>query len=640
MLGPSDPLLAVGDSLVVRAADGTLLLTDRAGTGGIGLRTDEAVVDRRPGATAVAGLLVAGAERVEVVDDRGDVHAATVGHGAWLAVLPDVGFSEHLVRYLDGAGAIVARPFPPGERRRLDADESCPVCDAAAWEEVADADARVAVCGRCAFVVAGPRVVGRIELAFEVGDNGGDADPEPDLDDEWERELAEELAGLTMPVYALAGEPAEINGWGGSEDEVRSVTVEHDRGPGRRFAYVDTARLRVSEPPDLLAALAGLLAPDEPPPDGPPAAVMVVLRARERAARRRAAKARHESRELVIDGQPAAFAFVTAEDAWVAVRDHHGVRVTITASGLDPDAVAIGRLVDPTDASRGTTPEPSPAVASARRAEAGELLDRDGVRELLRRHGLEPHEASILAAVAPGYRLAAGGDGRTRIGGLPDLAPGEAWPHSPSGIPYTFVAQVDCGALPALEGNFATAPPWGHGGAFVRIFADLYARIPDPGRAVALACPRDAPTTRAELPPAPDPMPPDAWEPDDDSMRLLPEEPVRAVPMLTAPVGWNVLGRPEWDDPVNDRYRDFVEELIGGRRGLQLLGHAEDVQGGDPRSGGRFVHESLRADADWRVLLALPDAGFWDAGAIHVVAPVEDLAAGRYDRLVVVPSMG
>jgi hypothetical protein len=31
---------------------------------------------------------------------------------------------------------------------------------------------------------------------------------------------------------------------------------------------------------------------------------------------------------------------------------------------------------------------------------------------------------------------------------------------------------------------------------------------------------------------------------------------------------------------------------------------------------------------------------FWDAGAVAIIAPAEDLAAGRYDRLVSNPSMG
>ena len=108
----------------------------------------------------------------------------------------------------------------------------------------------------------------------------------------------------------------------------------------------------------------------------------------------------------------------------------------------------------------------------------------------------------MLAAIRPGYWLVPGHAPRTRIGGLPDLAPGEQWPHGDDGIPYTFVAQIDCSALPPIASEFPL-PEWGHGNALVRIFAALDARVPEPGPAVALACPAGAPVARAELPPGP-----------------------------------------------------------------------------------------------------------------------------------------
>ena len=52
----------------------------------------------------------------------------------------------------------------------------------------------------------------------------------------------------------------------------------------------------------------------------------------------------------------------------------------------------------------------------------------------------------------------------------------------------------------------------------------------------------------------------------------------------------------------------------------------------------------LQAVDAWRVLLNVADGhpgmSFGDGGALAVVAPAADLAAGRYDRLVTEPSMG
>jgi hypothetical protein len=91
---------------------------------------------------------------------------------------------------------------------------------------------------------------------------------------------------------------------------------------------------------------------------------------------------------------------------------------------------------------------------------------------------------------------------------------------------------------------------------------------------------------------------------------------VRAVPFLTAGVAWNVLPR-DHDPDVGDAYQTFADRLsCGGTRWRaegrwlrlpQLLGHVENVHG--------------------------------DGGALAIVAPVADLAVGRYDRLATEPSM-
>ena len=627
MLDTSDPVLVAGDALIVRRG-ATLFLTDREGAGGIGLDRDGPSVDRGGGSTAVAGYLPPGAARVEVIDDRGDAHEAAVGAGVWLALLGDVGFGDDLVRYLDSAGRVVPLPIPPGERRPIDLDLRCPVCDVAAWEELGDSLGLDALCGRCGYRVTS-NVVGVVELEMvEVED--GDRDDEED-DTEWGLELAVELAGLTMPVYAVAGEAASINGWGGgSGAPVSAVHVTHDDAGGELWVDSEVVRSEYDEPREEVVRrmrdqLADLIVGDELP-GVTEAAFHVWVQHREREARRRVAAVVAEQRALTIDGRAEAFTFLAAEDAWIAARDHHGVRVIARARGIPADGIALERLVDPVAPQRGTTPEPTPEVATRRLVAGGDLLDRPGVLALIDRFGLTEHADTIAAAVQAGYRLVPGGDGRTRLGGLPDLAEGEQWPHTDDGIPFTFLGQVDCSALPPLTGEFAPDPPWNHRGALVRFFAHLYATAYS-DRAVVLACDAHAPVVRAELPPLPDPMPESAWEPDYDDARLFREEPVSARPVLTVPVEWTLFG-----DTAIDAYRDFAEQLGGGRRGEQLLGHGETEQGEDPRP--------YEDPAAWRVLLSLPDLGVWDCGALHVVAPVEDLAAGRYDRVVAVPSMG
>jgi hypothetical protein len=176
---------------------------------------------------------------------------------------------------------------------------------------------------------------------------------------------------------------------------------------------------------------------------------------------------------------------------------------------------------------------------------------------------------------------------------------------------------------------------------------------PNPGRR-SRPCAPDAAVTRAAVPPRPDPMPASAWEPDDDSLRTLHETPVTPVPFLTVPERWYVLPEDAREAPATvDAYRDFAARLSTGgapripRRGVvQLLGHAVTVQDEDPRLAGPWLlrdDPGLRDFHAWRVLLNIEDGyegmSFGDGGALAVVAPIADLATGRYDRLATEPSM-
>jgi hypothetical protein len=173
------------------------------------------------------------------------------------------------------------------------------------------------------------------------------------------------------------------------------------------------------------------------------------------------------------------------------------------------------------------------------------------VDDLIEECGLGEHRELVRAALREGYRLAPDERGPHRVGGLPDLADGEAWPEDENGVAYTLAAQIDCLALPPLPGAFP-GPDWGHGGRLLRIFALLEDQAPEPGPARALACsPRESVTRTAR-----------------EAMTLQ-ETRVQAVPCLTAGVAWYV-GIP---DDIREEYEEFMRRL-GERPALQLLGQA------------------------------------------------------------------
>ena len=241
-----------------------------------------------------------------------------------------------------------------------------------------------------------------------------------------------------------------------------------------------------------------------------------------------------------------------------------------------------------------------------------------------------------------GYRLEAGGEGRPRVGGLPDLTGGEAWPHGVRRIPYTFVAQIDCAdAARPLPEDFA-GPPWERDGALVRI-SPRRRSCPDPAaRRSRSTCP---PGT-AVVASVPDRRPTPGTSCGDSAT------PVRTVPCLTSKTSWSRLRRPlARGDGSPCRVRPPAAaggaeptRRTWGNGDLQLLGHVETMQGADPRHAGSPRHRDVGDLDAWRILINIddgyPDLSFGDGGALAIVAPVADLAAGRYDRLVTEATMG
>lgn len=294
------------------------------------------------------------------------------------------------------------------------------------------------------------------------------------------------------------------------------------------------------------------------------------------------------------------------------------------------------------------------------------LTPQDVVR-IAHEEGLADHADALVTAVRAGWRLepAAGAPGRSRVGGAPDLAAGEGWPHNPRGIPMVCLAQIDCSALPAIDPPWGDGPQWAHDGRLVRLFADLMDSPYEPCRALALVCDPDDALSRASVPPIPDPWPAGGpWDDleADERPRALPETAVALVPFLTAAEVHPAL-RPELHDPGEpaERYDQWASRLRIDGRPLgevdmawavsHLLGEASSVQD-DVRATGAMLAEdewgeetglgadpALASEDAWRVLLGLHmgdtlGLDILDDGAYHVLAPVDDLVAGRLDRLV------
>jgi hypothetical protein len=305
------------------------------------------------------------------------------------------------------------------------------------------------------------------------------------------------------------------------------------------------------------------------------------------------------------------------------------------------------------------------------------MVSRARVIELAEAAGLADHAGDLLPSVRPGWRLDLELDASpdrpaaSKIGGDPDLTPGEGWPLNRRGIPMTFVAQIDASRLPPLDGQWPVPAPWRHGGQLVRMFADLLDNPIEPGPCVVLQCAPDAPLTRTRPPAPPNPLPPGgAWDgaPLSDRFQRLPEAAVRPTPFLSAPELHPVLKPEMWDfsEPA-DRSERWATSLRTADEGApprdpyevhHLLGEACSIQD-DVREAGAMVaadpswgalppeagDPTLTTEDAWRVLLAIHfderiRLNIHDGGAFHLIAPIADLAQGRYDRVVCDPSSG
>jgi hypothetical protein len=293
------------------------------------------------------------------------------------------------------------------------------------------------------------------------------------------------------------------------------------------------------------------------------------------------------------------------------------------------------------------------------------MLSKAEVAELARDCGLGQWADDLVSIVSLGWALTASGapsaaSGSSKIGGLPDLAPGEEWPFNRRGIPMTLMAQIDLSCLerPTQDWTLDDAS-WSPPRGLMRVFADLVDRPNDLSRAVVLLSPPGLPLRAATLPDLPDPWPeggPSDWLAHEDRYRSFPEIPVRLSPFLSAPEIHAGIRSRVWDTSPGapHAYQCWFDRLRVGDDGADvshaLLGHVrsphDDVRGAASLNFEDFMtvddSEDLSVEAAWRPLLSLFDddahgMNIADGGLLVVLAPASDLRVGRFDRLICDP---
>lgn len=312
--------------------------------------------------TAVAGLLPQGATGAEVAGRDGARHIAECRDGAWLVVLDQPISPEATpVRFEDLNGSTV-RPHCPASWRRtpiLDADETCPACGAAAWDQLSptavshDGDptvaerfcpAPLAVCSACGYEASSgyslsasancqrmpPRELERLQQ----------------IQREHLHRVKMALQSVDFPVYTLSGWTPRLGGCQGRAQGALSIELLHSRGrlgSGGLVTIVSARdpQRRVSERELARDALSCVIGTDEDWPERsvPGRAIWLRTRAREREAL--AARAEVRAQRVRVAGTAAPFSIVEAAGWWAAARVVREHSTTITANGISPAHLAL-----------------------------------------------------------------------------------------------------------------------------------------------------------------------------------------------------------------------------------------------------------------------------------------------------------
>jgi uncharacterized protein YwqG len=206
------------------------------------------------------------------------------------------------------------------------------------------------------------------------------------------------------------------------------------------------------------------------------------------------------------------------------------------------------------------------------------------------------------------------GDGRSRLGGLPEI-PG-AWPLN-DGRGLTHLASIALDELPDFPGRSQLPTD----GTLV-FFADFSEESEGWGPAVG----NDSVIALVHVPPGADTapaVPPEETRDDYAVPVVLTERRVRFEPVLTMKLDFNF----ELPDALDEAYSDFGEALATPDH--LLLGEPVYLQG-DPREPGELSLFQMNWDDDL-------DFVYGDGGQISFYGTAEDISGGRWHRIRVTP---
>ncbi|WP_190132329.1 YwqG family protein [Streptomyces mashuensis] len=264
------------------------------------------------------------------------------------------------------------------------------------------------------------------------------------------------------------------------------------------------------------------------------------------------------------------------------------------------------------------------------------------LRALARTHLPADVAEQWIGLLRPGIRLVAAGEGEPvvgQLGGRPALPEGVEWPVWEGNGPLSFIASVDCAALPVRELDVAL--PVDGTLAFFYFDGQLgehgegFLSTDDPDGAAGarvLHIPAGAVTTERHTP---------------DELDAYPAVPLTARLTTTAPDHCHHAAEEllkdidvpaELDDAIND-VTDDVGHRIGGYA-VPVQGPVEDevahgVLGpGTSWNDPRVVEEARR----WTLLAQFDtdddaDMMWGDCGALYWLIRPEDLSARRFDRV-------
>jgi hypothetical protein len=388
-----------GGAGVVRQSDGMTVVTGDVTQGcGTYLRPDDPYepestwVDQHR--SVVGGLLPPGVASVEIVDDGGTRVTASIGNGAYAAILaqPNSGWYTPVVCCRDAAGAVVRRPLPADypSVRVTDTTAPCPACGEVDYEECTPTEQwRGGRPGPGDTTIPNPIVVCRVcghqereGTFYGLRDDSADTEDEPAREARIARADAERrlqrwysdtmtVRAATFPIYAADDWPARIAGSNISGDEQTSITIRHDATlqpdpfpPGRAQVEVTTSTKSEHGDDELRTAREALHSwlhsegGGSAWPDASRAATTLWLRARDREVRARALNAERSVQPIAIDGTPEPFlTLAAATGGWVAVRRHGDLIITISAAhDLDAAALRVEPIAAP--AARLLGPQP------------------------------------------------------------------------------------------------------------------------------------------------------------------------------------------------------------------------------------------------------------------------------------------